>query len=72
VLAEIQKSNPALMQTIVQNQGAFMQLLGAGGAGAPGGGGGGGGGGPPPGAIQITPEEKEVCSTHLFRIRSLA
>jgi len=62
VLAEIQKSNPALMQTIVQNQAAFMQLLGGGmgGAGGAGGGPAGGAGGPPPGAIQITQEEKEA------------
>jgi UV excision repair protein RAD23 len=58
VLAEIQKSNPALMQTIVQNQAAFMQLLGGGMGG--GGGGQGGAGGPPPGAIRITQEEKEA------------
>jgi len=60
VLAEIQKSNPQLMQTIVQNQGAFMQLLGGAGGGAGGGPGGAGAGGPPPGSIQITQEEKEA------------
>jgi len=63
VLQEIQNSNPQLMQTIVQNQEAFMQMLGAGGqgggmgGGAPGGGEGGPGGGQ---QIQVTPQEQEA------------
>merc|ERR1711871_1391334 len=63
VLAEIQKTNPELMQTIIQNQGAFMQLLqgGMGGMGGMGGAPGGGApGAPPPGSIMITPEEEAV------------
>eukprot|EP00657_Telonema_sp_P-1_P001448 TRINITY_DN1369_c0_g1_i3.p2 TRINITY_DN1369_c0_g1~~TRINITY_DN1369_c0_g1_i3.p2 ORF type:complete len:155 (+),score=35.68 TRINITY_DN1369_c0_g1_i3:356-820(+) len=60
MLQQIQQSSPELMQTIAQNQDAFMAMLSGNVGGMGGQAGMEGGQQPPPGTIMVTAEEKQA------------